>query len=87
MKHIQLTQLACVAFCLTSATIAWAFDFNAASERALEEVPGGVVSSVERDFEFGRPVIEVEVDAPNGDEHELVFDAAVGTLLAHRIDD
>jgi hypothetical protein len=58
-----------------------------AAERALREVPGGTVEGVERDFEFGRRVIEVEVQGSDGLEHELVFDVSDGRLLAHRIDD
>lgn len=79
---------ALVAFGLTHSALAWAgIDFNTASELALREVPGGVVTSIERETKKGRAVLEVEVDAPDGQEHELVFDAETGELLSHKLDD
>ena len=61
--------------------------FDQAAERARQEVPGGHVESVESDLRQGKAVIEVEVDAPDGREHELVFDPESGRLLSHHIDD
>jgi len=72
---------------LLPATAFAALTFDQAAERALKEVPGGHVESVERDYRLGKPVIEVEVDAPDGTEHELIFDLESGRLLSHRVDD
>lgn len=87
MKPSKLSA-ALVLLGLTHASLAWAaIDFNTASELALREVPGGVVTSIEREVKLGRAVLEVEVDAPDGQEHELVFDAETGELITHEIDD
>lgn len=53
---------------------------------ALARVPGGTVEDIERDFWRGKPVIEVEVRAKDGREHELVVDEE-GRIVAEEIDD
>lgn len=72
---------------LPSAAFAARMTLDQAAERALKEVPGGHVESVENDYRLGKAVIEVEVDAPDGTEHELVFDPESGHLLSHHVDD
>jgi len=64
------------------------FSFDRFAELARKEVQGGTVTSVERETKKRkRAVVEVEIDAPDGNEHELVFDEADGKLLSHRVDD
>ena len=74
-------------FALPATAFAAKMTLDQAAERALKEVPGGHVESVEHDYRLGQAVIEVEVDAPDGSEHELVFDPESGRLLSHRVDD
>ena len=57
-----------------------------AARIALERVPGGVVEEIERDTEAGKDVIDVEVRAPDGREHEIVIDAKDGTVVSEEID-
>lgn len=89
MKKTFSSALAALFLATTMTGLAWAgsFSFEQAIERTKREVPGGTVKSVERDFEYGRAVIEVEILDKRGLEHELIFDAEDGTLLAHKIDD
>jgi uncharacterized membrane protein YkoI len=74
-------------FAVPATAFAARMTLDQAAERALEEVPGGHVESVENDVRLGQSVIEVEVDAPDGTEHELVFDSESGRLLSHHVDD
>ena len=53
---------------------------------ALEHLPGGTVEDIERDHRLGKPVIEVEVRAEDGREHELVIDEG-GRVISEEIDD
>jgi len=70
------------------ASAADTFSFDRFAELARKEVSGGTVTSVERETKkHKRAVVEVEVDAPDGNEHELIFDEAEGKLISHRIDD
>jgi len=72
----------------SQASAADSFSFDHFAELARKEVPGGTVTSVERETKpRKRAVVEVEVDAPDGNEHELLFDEADGKLLSHRVDD
>lgn len=54
---------------------------------ALSEVPGGKVVSIERDFELGRSVFEVEVIDKDGWELDLTIDAENGKILRRKRDD
>ncbi len=56
-------------------------------EIALREVPGGHVLSIERDFEWGRAVFEVELTDADGWELELTIDADDGHVLRRERDD
>lgn len=56
-------------------------------EIALEEVPGGRVLSIERDYEWGRAVFEVEMTDADGWELELTIDASDGHVLRRERDD
>lgn len=56
-------------------------------EIALREVPGGHVLSIERDFEWGRAVFEVEMTDADGWELELTIDADDGHVLRRERDD
>jgi uncharacterized membrane protein YkoI len=87
MKILPIVALSSIVVLPASLTLAASMTLAQATERALQEVPGGTVDSVENDFKRGRAVIEVEIDAPDGHEHEIVFDTESGKLLWHRIDD
>lgn len=61
--------------------------FERAREIALRHVPGAHVESIERDFEAGQLVYEVELRTPQGVEHELWIDARDGRVLRDEIED
>lgn len=57
-----------------------------AARIALSYVPG-VVESIERDYERGVIVWEVEVRDTHGIEHEVIVDANTGRVIRIEVDD
>ncbi|GAA1274254.1 hypothetical protein GCM10009677_29300 [Sphaerisporangium rubeum] len=58
-----------------------------AERTALGKVAGGRVTSTELENEHGKQVWDVEVDAPDGTEHEFDIDAATGAIVKQEVDD
>lgn len=58
-----------------------------AAQIAVDHVPGSFVESIEREYERGVLVYEVEVRAPDGVEHEVIIDANTGRVIRVEIDD
>ncbi|MBF6326950.1 PepSY domain-containing protein [Nocardia transvalensis] len=64
-----------------------AVSMDQAVEKAKEAVPGGTVDSVDLDHERGTLVWEVDIDTPDGLEHEVQIDANNGNVIANHVDD
>ncbi|MGI9539046.1 MAG: PepSY domain-containing protein, partial [Miltoncostaeaceae bacterium] len=53
----------------------------AASATALAEVPGGIVTDLEREVEYGVDAYEVSVEAPDGRALEVSVDVQTGAVV------
>lgn len=73
--------------CTTPLASDHALTLQEVEQIALREVPGGHVLSIERDFEWGRAVFEVEMTDADGWELELTIDADDGHVLRRERDD
>ncbi|MBO6939839.1 MAG: PepSY domain-containing protein [Deltaproteobacteria bacterium] len=62
-------------------------DAARAERIARQEVPNSTTESIERDYEDGRYVFEVELVTADGVEHEVVIDARDGRVLRVEVDD